>query len=66
MKIRITRTVGVDVVNPRDEETWSRTLNKWDILDVVSIIPTNIDSNITLKNGDVLIAVPNDAWIQIP
>ena len=61
----MTKTIGVDVVNPKEDETWSKTLNKWDTIEVAEIISTNVDSNMKLKNGDVLIAVPNDAWIPV-
>jgi hypothetical protein len=62
MKIRFIKTVLVEVMKPRLEETWDKEYRKWEELKVDSIIGEGNRVNITTSQGDILLDVPLNSF----
>lgn len=65
MKIQFVRSVTVDVEKPRLGEMWDRQFNKWDEIYVEGIYPDNKEATIQTPEGDYLIGVPLDSFVEL-
>jgi hypothetical protein len=65
MKIRILKNVLVEVEKTRLQEVWDKQLYKWDELNVESINVAGKSADICTYEGDILLAVPTDYFVEI-
>ena len=67
MKVRMKRSVTVDVQKARIDELWDKQLRRWDELDVESTLPSGDGrtSNLITYDGDVYLFVPNDSFEMV-
>lgn len=64
MKVRILKSVTVDVQKARIDELWDKQLRKWDELNVDQALPSGDGRtfNLVTDEGDVYLFVPADAF----
>jgi hypothetical protein len=62
MKIRILKTVLVEVEKTKLNEVWDKQLCRWDELNVEKIDVAGKFAHLTDYNGDVYLHVPIDAF----
>lgn len=66
MKIRFLRDVSVDVEKPRLKEVWDKTFSRWTELKVEQVYVEGSVATLKTYEGDVLVAVPIDSFMEIP
>jgi hypothetical protein len=62
MKIRMLKSVVVDVEKPRLQEIWDKQLHRWDELNVEAINYSGKYAYITTYEGDTYLHVPSDSF----
>jgi len=62
MKIRFLKTVAAAVEKPRLQETWDKTFNRWDELQVEEMFITGNKATLKTYDGDYVVLVPTDAF----
>ncbi len=62
MKIRILKTVLVEIQKTKLEEVWDKQLTRWDELRVESINVVGKFAHLTTYEGDVYMHVPLEAF----
>ena len=62
MKIRITKSILVEVEKPHLQEVWDKQLNRWDELNVESIQHSGKTANFVTYDGDVFLSVPVESF----
>lgn len=67
MKVRILKSVTVDVQKARIDELWDKQLRKWDELNVDQALPSGDGRtfNLITEEGDVYLFVPADAFEMV-
>lgn len=65
MKIRFTKPVSVEVEKTRLQEIWEKTFSRWDEVSVEEIQLVGGVVNITTRDGDVLLNVPRDSYVEL-
>lgn len=65
MKIRFTKPVSVEVEKTRLQEIWDKTFSRWDEVSVEEIQLVGGVVNITTRDGDVLLSVPRDSYVEL-
>lgn len=66
MKVRIKKTVLVEVEKTRLNEVWDKQLSRWDELNVVDKDVQGSFANLTTTDGDVYLSVPVDSFEVVP
>lgn len=62
MKIRIKRSVLVEVEKIKLNEVWDKSLSRWDELNIADIDVQGKWANLITTEGDVYLSVPTDAY----
>ena len=62
MKVRIKKTVMVEVDKAKLNEVWDKQLCRWDELNVASMDVQGKFANLTTTDGDVYLMVPSDSF----
>jgi hypothetical protein len=62
MKVRIKRTILVEVVKPRLQEVWDKPLERWQELFIETLDLQGKTANLTDYSGDTYLSVPVDAF----
>lgn len=55
----------VDVEKPRMQEVWDKNFSRWEEVAVDEIQVMGAKANITTRDGDVLLNVPKDAFVEL-
>jgi len=66
MKVRIKKTVLVEVEKVKLNEVWDKQLCRWDELNVVDKDVQGSFANLTTAEGDVYLLVPVDSFEVVP
>lgn len=62
MKVRILKTVLVEVEKTKLQEIWNKQLRRWETLNVEAINCSGEHSNLTTYDGDTYLHVPTDSF----
>lgn len=62
MKVRIKKTVLVEIEKRKLNEIWDKQLSRWDELNVANMDVQGRFANLTTTDGDVYLLVPTDAY----
>ena len=62
MKIRFTRTLAVEVEDPRCDEHWDKTYFKWTEVLIEQVYRTGNTATLKTYEGTYLLGVPSDAF----
>ena len=62
MKVRIKKTVLVEVEKYKLNEVWDKQLCRWDELNVEKVDVQGKFANLLAEDGDVYLSVPTDAY----
>lgn len=62
MKVRIKKTVLVEVEKRKLNEVWDKQLSRWDELNVVDMDVQGRFANLTTTDGDVYLSVPLESF----
>ena len=62
MKIRIKKTVLVEVEKTKLNEVWDKQLCRWDELNVEKMDIQGKFTNLTTRDGDVYLMVPSESF----
>ena len=65
MKIRILKTMMVEVAKTRLSEVWDKQLCKWDEINAESINYTKRSADICTYDGDIYLNVPIDGFEKV-
>lgn len=60
MKVRILKSILVEIEKPRLEEVWDKQLNRWDELSIETIQSNGESVNLVTYDGDVYLNIPSD------
>lgn len=62
MKVRIKRDILVEIIKVKLQETWDKSLCRWDELNVAVMDAQGKFANLTTTDGDIYLLVPTDAF----
>ena len=66
MKVRIKKSVLVEVEKAKLNEVWDKHLSRWDELNVSDMDVQGKFANLTTTDGDVYLSVPVDSFEVVP
>ena len=65
MKIRFLKSITVDVEKTKLNETWDKSFNRWDVIQVDEVFISGKMATLKTYEGDWLLGVPSDSFEQI-